>query len=321
MTNSSSPTAIGARSFKLVKDVRPMDRATALFAHVVEIDGQLVGGWKRTTQGKSVVVTTTYLARMNDTKRRAVAAQARRYGAFSAFPSTWPDARPRQPTRAPSLRWRRRAPATRVDLAARQSLDEHPPHRNRHDRDRPRRRRARESRSCRVNSRNPHAGTGRSIRPSRPTEVRYPTIPPADSDTASVSRRHTADAARHPDHGLGAVGNDRYLQAVAKRTASPRQLARPGDRGAHPASAVAERVEHTLEVARRELAVDGDFSYRRPAERPPIATLAAVPSQPGQCEAPARPARARRTSRRSQPRLPPIAPRRAASAAGCPVCA
>jgi hypothetical protein len=70
-----------------VDGVVPMQRATALFAHVIEIDGQLVGGWRRVVTAKSVDVETTYLAKVTAAERKAVASQVARYKAFAALSS------------------------------------------------------------------------------------------------------------------------------------------------------------------------------------------------------------------------------------------
>jgi hypothetical protein len=66
-----------------VEGVVPMQRATPLFAHVIEIDGQLVGGWRRVVASTSIEVETTYLARVTAAERKAVAAQVERYKAFA----------------------------------------------------------------------------------------------------------------------------------------------------------------------------------------------------------------------------------------------
>ena len=65
-----------------VTDAAPMQRDTALYAHVIEIDGQLVGGWKRIVKGNAVAVATTYLATVTAAERRAVDSQIARYKAF-----------------------------------------------------------------------------------------------------------------------------------------------------------------------------------------------------------------------------------------------
>lgn len=54
----------------------------ALFAHVVVVDGQLVGGWKRTVAKDSVKIDLRLLARLTSREQRAVDSAARRYAAF-----------------------------------------------------------------------------------------------------------------------------------------------------------------------------------------------------------------------------------------------
>ena len=58
----------------------------ALTAYVVAVDGQLVGGWKRTRTKDAVIVELTLLTRLNDAERRAVTAAAKAYGAFLGLP-------------------------------------------------------------------------------------------------------------------------------------------------------------------------------------------------------------------------------------------
>jgi hypothetical protein len=71
----------------LVHDVKPMQRDTALFAHVIEVGGQLVGGWRRTVAGRSLAIRTTWLVEPTAGQRRGVAAQAKRYGEFLGHPA------------------------------------------------------------------------------------------------------------------------------------------------------------------------------------------------------------------------------------------
>jgi hypothetical protein len=66
-----------------VEGVVPMQRGTALFAHVIEIDGQLVGGWRRVAAGKLFDVETTYVAKVTAAERIGVAGQIERYRAFA----------------------------------------------------------------------------------------------------------------------------------------------------------------------------------------------------------------------------------------------
>jgi hypothetical protein len=60
-----------------------MQRSTVLFAHVIEIDGQLVGGWRRVVKARSVGVETTYLANVTASERKAVETQIARYRSYS----------------------------------------------------------------------------------------------------------------------------------------------------------------------------------------------------------------------------------------------
>ena len=56
--------------------------SAAVFGNVIEIDGQLVGGWRRVAKGRSASVETTYFAAVNAAERKAVEVQAARYQAF-----------------------------------------------------------------------------------------------------------------------------------------------------------------------------------------------------------------------------------------------
>jgi hypothetical protein len=66
-----------------VSGVAPMQRSTALFAHVIEIDGQLVGGWKRIAAGKRLEIETAFLAKVTRAEREAVNAAVARYRVFA----------------------------------------------------------------------------------------------------------------------------------------------------------------------------------------------------------------------------------------------
>jgi hypothetical protein len=60
----------------------PAERSAAMGRHVVEVDGQLVGGWTRTLGRGGVVVTLALLAPLSAAQRRAVESAVQRYGAF-----------------------------------------------------------------------------------------------------------------------------------------------------------------------------------------------------------------------------------------------
>lgn len=58
----------------------------ALLAHVVVVDGQLVGGWKRIVEKKAVVVELELMAQLTAAEKGRVTAAARRFGDFLALP-------------------------------------------------------------------------------------------------------------------------------------------------------------------------------------------------------------------------------------------
>jgi winged helix DNA-binding protein len=58
----------------------------ALTAHVIVVDGQLVGGWKRRLTKNAVIVDLTLLTRLTATEERAVASAAEAYGKFLGLP-------------------------------------------------------------------------------------------------------------------------------------------------------------------------------------------------------------------------------------------
>lgn len=65
-----------------VEGVVRLQGSAAVFGHVIEIDGQLVGGWRRVVTPQSVEVQTTYFAKINAAERKAVETQIERYKAF-----------------------------------------------------------------------------------------------------------------------------------------------------------------------------------------------------------------------------------------------
>ena len=58
-----------------------MGRA-ALLPHVVIVDGQVVGGWKRAQSKTTVVVELSLVAGLRTTERKAVVAAAQSFGRF-----------------------------------------------------------------------------------------------------------------------------------------------------------------------------------------------------------------------------------------------
>jgi hypothetical protein len=59
----------------------------ALTAHVIAVDGQLVGGWKRTQQNDRVMIDLRLLTRLSAAERRALDAQVKRHGKFLGAPA------------------------------------------------------------------------------------------------------------------------------------------------------------------------------------------------------------------------------------------
>jgi hypothetical protein len=75
-------TAFGARIES--SGVRP--RTSALSGHALIVNGQIVGGWKRTLVGRTVVIEPEPLVRLNGAERRAVGVAARSFGRFLGLP-------------------------------------------------------------------------------------------------------------------------------------------------------------------------------------------------------------------------------------------
>jgi Winged helix DNA-binding domain len=61
-------------------------RTSALSGHSLVVNGQIVGGWRRTLAGRTVVVEPTPLIRLSEAERRAVGTAARRLGRFLELP-------------------------------------------------------------------------------------------------------------------------------------------------------------------------------------------------------------------------------------------
>jgi hypothetical protein len=76
---------------ELVRAVKPKATLSGLTAHVIAVDGQIVGGWKRTLRRNAVSVELKPVIRLTVPQRKAVIDAARRYGAFLQLPVdiTW----------------------------------------------------------------------------------------------------------------------------------------------------------------------------------------------------------------------------------------
>lgn len=71
-------SAIGERSV-----AKP--HVDALMGHVIFVDGQIVGGWRRTVT-KCVDIELTVLVQLTATERKLIDAAARRFGKFLGLP-------------------------------------------------------------------------------------------------------------------------------------------------------------------------------------------------------------------------------------------
>jgi len=58
----------------------------ALRAHIIVVDGQVVGGWKRTLTKTAVAVEVRLLAGLSGSEQRAVVAAAQGFGDFLELP-------------------------------------------------------------------------------------------------------------------------------------------------------------------------------------------------------------------------------------------
>ena len=75
-------SAFGARLES--SPVKP--KATGLAGHVLAVNGQMVGPWRRTLAAKSVVIEPKPLIRLSEAERRAVEVAARKFGRFLELP-------------------------------------------------------------------------------------------------------------------------------------------------------------------------------------------------------------------------------------------
>ena len=61
-------------------------RTDALSGHILIVNGQIVGGWRRTLVGGAAVIEPNLLIRLSEAERRAVGVAARKFGRFLALP-------------------------------------------------------------------------------------------------------------------------------------------------------------------------------------------------------------------------------------------
>jgi hypothetical protein len=60
----------------------------ALIAHIIVLDGQIVGGWKRIVKKDSAIIELNLITKLTKAENGAVTAAAERYGAFLELPVT-----------------------------------------------------------------------------------------------------------------------------------------------------------------------------------------------------------------------------------------
>jgi len=75
------------RAFGARLEAAGVERKTSVLSgHALIVNGQVVGGWKRTLVGKTVVIEPKSLIRLSEAERRAVGIAARRFGRFLEKP-------------------------------------------------------------------------------------------------------------------------------------------------------------------------------------------------------------------------------------------
>jgi hypothetical protein len=94
-------SAIGER----LRSVDLVTGGDALTAHVIVIDGQLVGGWRRTITTDALALHLKLLTALSPGESRAVAAAARAYGDFLGLPVEVREPAVSRPRRGDGRRW------------------------------------------------------------------------------------------------------------------------------------------------------------------------------------------------------------------------
>ena len=71
---------------ELVRGVKPKATLNGLTAHVIAVDGQIVGGWKRSLKRNGVAVELNPVITLTGAQRKAISIAVERYGAFLGLP-------------------------------------------------------------------------------------------------------------------------------------------------------------------------------------------------------------------------------------------
>ena len=74
---------------KLVSPLHPEENSVALNAHIIIMDGQIVGGWRRTLSKHAVILERKLLTELTRSEERALAREADRYSEFLQLPVEW----------------------------------------------------------------------------------------------------------------------------------------------------------------------------------------------------------------------------------------
>ena len=85
-------SAIGGR----IRSTKPVTGGNALIAHVIAVNGELVGGWKRIPDKGQVVVEADLVVRLTAPEQAGLGAAARRFGEFLGSPAELRIRRPRR---------------------------------------------------------------------------------------------------------------------------------------------------------------------------------------------------------------------------------
>ena len=72
---------------KLVTPWRPDESGATLPVHILILDGQIVGGWKRTIKKNAVIIELTLITELTDKDYQAIFRPADRYGEFMGVPA------------------------------------------------------------------------------------------------------------------------------------------------------------------------------------------------------------------------------------------
>lgn len=65
-----------------LKGINLMETFSSIFAHMIAVDGELVGAWRRTLKRDTVTVETNLLTALTESEQQAIAAAVQRYGDF-----------------------------------------------------------------------------------------------------------------------------------------------------------------------------------------------------------------------------------------------